>query len=478
MEFRTLHAALVVLVATTSPGAADSRFCIVPVKDGQPTAADLGDTWRIHAVTFRIPGLPALVFAGLNRGGRWTITNRRLVRYEGPFPHFADYERGSWVVEPWSSRVVAVTFDGGASVLESGSDHFDRIDERRVRGPYLLPRRKVTVVTDLNSLPFVVMEDRSLKPWVSPEWLASHDIRGIQAFYDSPFLSATIVHSGNARLNVLGDNGAWQEVAKLDVRDFGTVFDAPTSGASIFLGSKSVVAIRKRGLGDSAHFSGELLFAGDGADQRAKPSSLFGRLLTYDRGSDGQMRWRHLGNTAFEDIPGGAIPVPYPKIAPYGNIRDLPLLRRTLIDSGDGLFLYDGSAIVPVPDKRSRPDRFIGRRCRPAFDWQDPAHDIDGSFRADTGRWIEASVAATAHPWPGWARRLAGSQGCAPLDRRRPIRPRWRLARNVHSRDRHHRDFHIQVRCRRQCRVGRNGVERPIRLVPHRRLGATGRRVL
>jgi hypothetical protein len=104
-----------------------------------------------------------------------------------------------------------------------------------------------------------------------------------------------------------------------------------------------------------------LLFAGDGADQRAKPSSLFGRLLTYDRGSDGQMRWRHLGNTAFEDIPGGAIPVPYPKIAPYGNIRDLPLLRRTLIDSGDGLFLYDGSAIVPVPDKRSRPDRFIGR---------------------------------------------------------------------------------------------------------------------
>src|SRR5580704_15168340 len=78
------------------------RFCIVPVKGGAPTATDLDDAWRITNVSFRIPGLPSLVFTPMNRGGQWTIdTNRQLVPYVGPFPH-TYFDRSGWVLEPWS----------------------------------------------------------------------------------------------------------------------------------------------------------------------------------------------------------------------------------------------------------------------------------------------------------------------------------------------------------------------------------------
>jgi hypothetical protein len=74
------------------------RFCIVPVKDGAPTAADVDQAWRITDVAFRIPGLPSLVFTPMNRRGQWTIdADRRLVPYVGPFPHnFSTEANGSW----------------------------------------------------------------------------------------------------------------------------------------------------------------------------------------------------------------------------------------------------------------------------------------------------------------------------------------------------------------------------------------------
>jgi hypothetical protein len=88
--------------------AVDLRFCVVPVKDGVPTAADIDEAWRITNVHHRIPGLPSLIFTPQNRGGQWTIdANRRLVPYNGLFPH-TFFDRGRWVLEPWSSRVVAV----------------------------------------------------------------------------------------------------------------------------------------------------------------------------------------------------------------------------------------------------------------------------------------------------------------------------------------------------------------------------------
>jgi hypothetical protein len=149
---------------------AEPRFCVVPVKNGVPMAADVGQAWRVTNVSFRIPGLPSLVFTPQNRGGQWTIdANRRLVRYAGLFPHtFLD--KSKWVLEPWSSRVVAVTTFGGASFLRSGGPGFEEFDNGRTGSflsVYVLPRRRLTVVTTTNRGTLIAGE-RALAPWCPP----------------------------------------------------------------------------------------------------------------------------------------------------------------------------------------------------------------------------------------------------------------------------------------------------------------------
>ena len=128
----TITAALLAFFAQEACAEQQSpRFCIVPIGDGVPTAADVGQAWRITNVSFGIPGLPSLVFTPQNRGGQWTIdANRRLVPYVGPFPR-TFFDRGQWALEPWSSRVVAVTTFGGVSFLKPGTAGFKEFDNGR-----------------------------------------------------------------------------------------------------------------------------------------------------------------------------------------------------------------------------------------------------------------------------------------------------------------------------------------------------------
>jgi len=84
------------------------------------------------------------------------------------FPHtFLD--RGRWVLEPWSSRVVAATTFGGIAFLRSGGTAFEEFDHGRigpVLGVYVLPRRHLTVVTSGERGPLIAGE-RELTPWLS-----------------------------------------------------------------------------------------------------------------------------------------------------------------------------------------------------------------------------------------------------------------------------------------------------------------------
>ena len=113
------------------------RFCIVPIKNGEATAADANQAWRIADQTFRIPGLSSLVFTPTLRRRQWTIdASRRLVPYVGSFPH-SFLDKGQWAREPWSLKFVAFTFGvppmgGGVSVLRPGSS-FEKIADGSFR---------------------------------------------------------------------------------------------------------------------------------------------------------------------------------------------------------------------------------------------------------------------------------------------------------------------------------------------------------
>jgi hypothetical protein len=333
---------------------ADSpRFCIVPIKDGEATAADVNQAWRISMFSFRIPGLPSLVFTPLNRRGQWTIdASRQLVPYLGSFPH-STLDQSRWVREPWSARVVAITYDplgGGVSVLAPGIIHFEKISGGSFLGVYVLPRRKVTVVTSSAGVPLVV-GDHELTPWFSREQMAAHDIHGVYSVQDAPSLNATIVLDLDRRVYVLTDDDEWNRVGSLDKDDYGRVLDAPGSKGALFAANHSVLFIRKEPGGRG--FGATVLASGLSYDASFpfKVSSIFGQVMAYTSAGlfDFRKDWRRLTANEFESIPGGDVGLP--RANPYlgPQIQDLPTISRTLIEGRGGFFLYDGQSLSPVP---------------------------------------------------------------------------------------------------------------------------------
>jgi hypothetical protein len=330
------------------------RFCIVPVKDGMPTGGDVGEAWRITDVSFRIPGIPSLVFTPMNRGGQWTIdTNRRLVPYVGPFPH-TFFDQGRWVLEPWSSRVVAAASFGGVSVLKPGATGFEEFDNGHrghFLGVYVLPRRRLTVLTSEKSGPQVVGE-KELTPWLSAAEMAAHNVHGIYSVQDAPSLNAAIVLDLDHNVHVLTDDDQWFQVGTLDRDDHGIIFDAPGSQGALYAAGKSVFFIHKVDDGSGLHFRADVLRSTPafGAGSVFPVTKLFGQVLTFaNRGwFDFHKRWRRLTPHGFEDITGGDIGLPEPGTFPYGRIDDLSTIGRTLIEGRDGFFLYDGEKITPV----------------------------------------------------------------------------------------------------------------------------------
>jgi hypothetical protein len=332
----------------------DPRFCVVPVKDGVPTAADVGEAWRITNVSYRIPGLPSLVFTPQNRGGQWTIdANRRLVPYTGLFPH-TFFDRGRWVLEPWSSRVVAATTFGGISFLRPGGTGFEEFDNAPtgpILGVHVLPRRHLTVATSSERGPLIAGE-RELPPWLSAEEMSAHNVHGIYSVHDVPSLNAAIVLDLDRNVHVLTDDDQWFQVGTLSKDDYGIVFDAPGSNGALYRAGSSVLFIHKVDDGRSLHFRADVLRSTPafGAGQVFPVAKLFGQVLTFS--SDGWFgfpkRWHRLTPSGFEDIAGGDIGLPNPQTFPYGWIDDLTTIGRTLIEGRDGLYLYDGEKITPV----------------------------------------------------------------------------------------------------------------------------------
>jgi hypothetical protein len=362
---RTLTVAVAFAVALARGAAAEipaDRFCVVPVKDGPPTEADIGDTWRITSDRFLIPGLPGPVFTPVNRRDQWTIDGgRRLVRYDGPFPR-SYLDRGAWVTEPWSSRIIAPTKFGGIATLTRGSGRFVEIVAagkkagEGYRIATVLVRRKITLTISANGLPWVVGES-GVTPWLTADELAVHGIKGIASVHDSPLLQAIVIVDTEKRLHVLTDDGAWQQIGAIGEKEYGRLVDFDGAGAAVFLANNSLTAIRKTGAGASARFSAETLMSSRDLSTRSTVfiSKLHGHLLKFERGGIFSLtrRWRRLGPNGFEDLPGGDTDTSWNNMSASAHVHDLPTLGRTVIQGRNALFLYDGKSVVPVPDSGS-----------------------------------------------------------------------------------------------------------------------------
>lgn len=238
------------MLATSAPiqgqvSVSDSRFCVIAVLDGEPTAADGWAVWRMTNTRHRVPGLPSLVFTPTNRKGAWIIDEeRRFASFETPFPR-SYLDADSWVREPWSGRVIATAHHphGLYELVDAaaGSKSFRQIsgpNGPHYSRPYLLPQsREVLVVRHasdsrtpqdrrVSRKVFVVEKDGPLVPWRHDDVIWQHGINS-PSFHWSDELNAVVIIDGSggatnhkSTIHVLKD-GAITEVGTLRSPGYG-----------------------------------------------------------------------------------------------------------------------------------------------------------------------------------------------------------------------------------------------------------------
>ena len=340
----SLSLLLVLLTGSVFAQEVDQRFCVVPIMASGDGPA--GETWRLTNTRFDLNGLPAPVFTPLSiSGGPWTISkDRKVVPYKGSFPR-SYLDQKQWIREPWSGRLVALTYGGGVSILRPGANQFEEIpgsagpSGSRFGAITVLPRRHLTIVVERSGTVFVV-NGGTLEPWLS-DVLSSHGVSGIREFYDSPFLSALIVRDTGGTIHALTDDDKWEDVGSIDKSASGYFVDTPASGVAVFVSPAFVLAIRKKGFGAEASLVSDVL---DGHD--FVMSRLLGQVFGFHATFLSRGRWQRLSPEGFIDIPGGEFtPVVHNGIS---LVRDLPTLGRVLLEGPQGLYLYDGEKIEPV----------------------------------------------------------------------------------------------------------------------------------
>jgi hypothetical protein len=330
---------------------AASRFCLLTVERPADEAALKHFSPRANRI-FAIPGLGGLVLEPPLGSTKWFIgADRRLVPYTAVFPrNYLD----KWVVESWSSRVVATPWGGGLAAMKPGGVIETIVDKKVVMNwsAYALPRSKTTVaVSGKDGAAFVVQDDNSLTPWLPDEVLKQ--VGGIVSIHDSPLLDATIVlarrrphgsgHTGGDFYIVKPDR-TLEQIGSLGESD-GTLHDVPAADAVIFVTKWDVHAIRKTG--DT--FAARKLFAASRPPARSEIhfARQFGQVLSFRARNDSSndLVWQRLGPNGFEAIPGAKPDIPHPRISPHGQTHDLPMLGYTLIDGADAFYAYDGTSI-------------------------------------------------------------------------------------------------------------------------------------
>src|SRR6185295_8529578 len=103
-------AVLLVSICAAAPalGQGGPRICIVSVENGTPTAADLGQGYRMAGRFIAFPGTSRPIIYPLNREGVWTIDeSRAFVPYGGAFPVWRGSLWTKYAFEPLSKRIVA-----------------------------------------------------------------------------------------------------------------------------------------------------------------------------------------------------------------------------------------------------------------------------------------------------------------------------------------------------------------------------------
>ncbi|UWM77793.1 hypothetical protein N1937_11480 [Rhizobium sp. WSM4643] len=102
-----------------------SPLCLVPVKNGEPTKADIYQSFRLTSKVVVVRGLDRPIIFPLNRGGVWTIdTTGAYVPFGGDFP---DHYQDQYATDTSTGDVIGVSWKLGVFRLRPGETQFERL---------------------------------------------------------------------------------------------------------------------------------------------------------------------------------------------------------------------------------------------------------------------------------------------------------------------------------------------------------------
>jgi hypothetical protein len=136
-------------------------------------------------------------------------------------------DEGHQIREPWSGRVVAVTYGGQVWTAAPESIEFREIPSAHAHniGPFVLPSRRSTIVASTHAPPMVVGQDE-LHSWPAVDEAKGHDAGGITVVGESTTLGAILLVDAGY-LQAIDRRGALHDLAALDKGEFGEFVEAP-----------------------------------------------------------------------------------------------------------------------------------------------------------------------------------------------------------------------------------------------------------
>lgn len=257
---------------TAAAHAAEPRFCVVPVLNGKPTKADVGDAHRMTYPKHEMPWLPSILFMPVNRGGQWLVDkDRRYSAVQLPFPD-SYLDSGRWVEEPGTKRIIATPFwhtRPAILALNQGAPQFEelRIPSNpgmlRFSNPIVFEPTGEVLLTSSAGTIFVV-KGAEVAPWPHSALLSNRFSTWREMAYSRELQALVIAEPDgdgrSSRLFVIQD-GAVTNLGKFAAAGV-RLSDIEGAASSLIIGATKVARIDRHDRGARpAHFSLQPLLA-------------------------------------------------------------------------------------------------------------------------------------------------------------------------------------------------------------------------
>jgi hypothetical protein len=326
-------------------------LCLMPVLDGAPTEADIGQVHRMISQVEMLPGVPRPWISAHNRGGEWTIDgDGRYAPFDGPSPSpglSLEYE-----VED-SGRIVGLDHGGALLVLDPGAERFRQIKDMGggFRIVSRVPRTDV-ILLNVKGAPLRLVGEE-IEGW--SEWTAAQraGLSGVHGIYDLEEFGASLFSDGDRGIAIRFDDGRWAALPRLERRRGQARYHGEqVQRATAALASRAVlVETSERFLlirfpeGAGQPLTTEVL--GPNRSRRSDHDRFYvipatGELLRYRQRHPGEAAsWSRLSANGFEAIEGGAAIV-RSGTSLFDRLHHIPERGWMVFAGQDGVVVYDG----------------------------------------------------------------------------------------------------------------------------------------